>query len=79
MIRLFHPPFSLDLAPSDFWLFGCVKSALEEQEFPGPEDLFTGIQELLSEIQRSELKLVFYHWIEPVQWVLDNDGDYFHE
>jgi hypothetical protein len=25
------------------------------------------------------LELVFHHWIEKVQWVLDNDGDYFRE
>jgi hypothetical protein len=25
------------------------------------------------------LELAFHHWIELVQWVLDNDGDYFHE
>jgi hypothetical protein len=56
-----------------------MKAALAGQQFPGPEDLLTGIQESLSEIQRSELELIFHHWIERVQWVSDNDGDYFHE
>jgi hypothetical protein len=55
-----------------------MKAALAEQQFPGPEDLFAGIQAFLSEIQRSELELVFSRWIEQVQWVLDNDGDCFH-
>jgi hypothetical protein len=49
------------------------------QQFPGPDDLLTRIQEFLSEIQRSELKLFSHHWIEPAPWVLDKDGDYFHE
>jgi hypothetical protein len=53
--------------------------ALAGQQFPGPEDLLTGIQEFLSEVQRSELELVFHQGIGRVQWVLDNDGDYFHE
>jgi hypothetical protein len=56
-----------------------MKAALTGQQFSGPEDLLTRIQEFLSEIQRSELYLVFPHWIESAQWVLDNDGDYFYE
>jgi hypothetical protein len=56
-----------------------MKVALAEQQLPGPDDLLTGIQEFLSEIQTSEFELVFHHWIERVQWVLDNNGDYFHE
>jgi hypothetical protein len=56
-----------------------MKAALAGSQFPGQEDLLTGIQEFLSEIQRPELELVFHHWIERVQWVLDNNGDYFHE
>jgi hypothetical protein len=56
-----------------------MKAALARQSFPGPKDLLTGIQEFLSESQRSELQLVFHHWIERVQWVLNSDGDYFHD
>jgi hypothetical protein len=56
-----------------------MKAALAGQQFPGTEDLLTGIQEFLSEIQMSELELVFHHLIERVQWVLDNDENYFHE
>jgi hypothetical protein len=56
-----------------------MKGVLAGQQFPGPEDLFTGVQEFLSEIQRYELEIVFHHWIERVQRVFDDDGDYFHE
>jgi hypothetical protein len=55
-----------------------MKMALAGQQFPGPEDLLTGIQECLSQIQRSELEFVVHHWVERVQLVLENDGDYFH-
>jgi hypothetical protein len=40
-----------------------MKAALAREESPGVEDLLTGIQEFLSEIQL----------------VLDDDKDYFHE
>jgi hypothetical protein len=38
-----------------------------EPQFPGPKEVLTGVQELLNEIQRSELELIFRHWIERVQ------------
>jgi hypothetical protein len=56
-----------------------MKAALAGQQLPGPDDFLTGIQDFLNEIQRAKLELVFHHWIERVQWVLDNDGDSFHE
>jgi hypothetical protein len=79
IIRISFPRYHPNLAPSDFWLFGHTKAALAGQHFPGPEDFLAGIQEIVSEIQRSEFELIFYHWLERVQWMLDNDGDYFHE
>jgi hypothetical protein len=78
IIRVPHPPYSPDLAPSDFWLCGHVKTAPAGQQVPAPEDLLTGIQEFLSEVQRFELELVFHDWIERLQWVLDKDRDDFH-
>jgi hypothetical protein len=38
-----------------------MKVALAGQQFPGPEDLLIGIQKFMSEIQRSEMELVFHH------------------
>jgi hypothetical protein len=56
-----------------------MRVALAGQQFSGLEDLFIDIQEFLSEIQRSELEFISGQWIERVQWVWDNDEDYFHE
>jgi hypothetical protein len=66
IIRVPHPPCSPDLAPSDFWLFEHMKAVLAGQQFPGPYDILIGIQEFLTEIQRSELDFVFHRWIERV-------------
>jgi hypothetical protein len=79
IIRVPHLLYTPGLAPCDFWFFGHMEAALAGQQFPGPEDPLTGIQEFLSEIQRLELEPVFHHWIGRVQYVLDNCGDYFHE
>jgi hypothetical protein len=61
IIRVPHLPYCPALAPSDFWICGSMKPALAGQQFPGTEDLLTGIQDFRSEIQRSELQLVLRH------------------
>jgi hypothetical protein len=38
-----------------------MEAALAGQQFLEPGDLLTGIQEFLSEIQRSGLEFVFHH------------------
>jgi hypothetical protein len=74
-----HPPYSLDLAPSDFWLFGHVKTSLVGQTFDEPEQLRGAITNFLNEIQSPEVVAVFSHWVERVQWILENNGDSYHE
>jgi hypothetical protein len=61
-----RPPYSLDLARSDLWLFDRMKAALAGQRAVGPTDLLNGIQAFLDEIQRSELEHVFHHWIQRI-------------
>jgi histone-lysine N-methyltransferase SETMAR len=77
--RVPHPPYSPDLAPSDFWLFGHVKTSLVGQIFDEPEQLLEAITEFLNEIQPPEVVAVFNHWVERVRWILENNGDYYHE
>jgi hypothetical protein len=45
--RIPHPPYSPDLAPSDFYLFGILKRQLENKEFVVPEDLLKTIVQIL--------------------------------
>jgi hypothetical protein len=76
MVHVPHPPYSPDQAPSDFWLFGYMKVGLAGQSFAEAEGLFEGILAFLEEIQVSELKLVFHHWVERIRRVLNHNGDY---
>jgi hypothetical protein len=77
--RVPHPPYNLDLALSDFWLFCHVKTSLVDQTFDEPEQLLEGITEFLNEIQPPEVVAIFSHWVERVRWVLENNEDYCHE
>jgi histone-lysine N-methyltransferase SETMAR len=74
-----HPPYNPDLAPSDLWLFGYVKTSLVGQSFDKPEQLLEATTEFLNEIQPPEVVVVFSHWVERVRWVLENNGDYYQE
>jgi hypothetical protein len=58
MIHMPHPPYSPDLAPSDFYLFPMVKQKLESIQMV-ENDLFRRLQEILEDIAREELNRVF--------------------
>jgi histone-lysine N-methyltransferase SETMAR len=79
LLRLPEPSYSPDIAPSDFWLFGHLRSALNGSKFEGPDELLQRIHDFLNEVQGSELMMVFQHWIERVRLVIEHDGDYYQD
>lgn len=74
-----YPPFSPDLAPSDFYLFGPLKYYIRGMYFTSEEDV--------QEATRSWLRhksANFYHkgiYLLPLKWqkCVDSKGDYFDE
>ena len=72
-----HPPYSPDLAPSDFYLFGTIKGKLRGQSFQTREALYEAINEKINEISPSERMRVFDEWKERCQWVYEHKGLYF--
>jgi hypothetical protein len=77
ILRILYPPYSPDLAPPDFWLFGCIKTALSGAKFDEPDQLLNAITELLNTISVEELRAVFDEWVERVRWVTENEGVYY--
>jgi hypothetical protein len=53
-----HSPFSPDLAPSDFYLFGEVRTALMGAAFEGEDQLFQSVMDVVHRIPRDELEVV---------------------
>jgi histone-lysine N-methyltransferase SETMAR len=47
---IYHPPYSLDLAPSDFYLFEYLKHFLRESFYPSEEVFVLGIHTIVSDI-----------------------------
>jgi hypothetical protein len=73
----YHPPYSPDLAPGDFFLLGYVKERLKGMVFPSYEELLDAIGEVVTCIESGTLTAVFEHWMERLEWVSKNNGDYY--
>jgi hypothetical protein len=71
-----YPPYSPDLEPSDFFLFGSVKGKLMEYRAETPSVLFVRIRVILAEIPRETLNAVFLEWMERLQKCVQVDGEY---
>ena len=71
-----HPAYSQDIAPSDFYLFGCIKGKLKGCSLKSLDDLKEKIYEILSEISRESRKSVFENWIYHCQMVIAQMGEY---
>jgi hypothetical protein len=71
-----HPPYSPDLAPFDFFLFGYVKERLKGMVFPSCEESLCAIGEVMTGLESETLTTVFEHWMERLRWMSKNNGDY---
>jgi hypothetical protein len=71
-----HPPYSPDLAPSDFFLFGCVKRKLMGYRAESESELLVGIHVILAAIPGEILNAVFLEWMDRLQKGIDTTGDY---
>ena len=74
-IMMDHPPYSPDLAPSDFWLFDYIKERLTTQR--DEESLAAAITKIVSEIPKKEFAKTFDKWIMRMKLCILNKGDYF--
>jgi hypothetical protein len=71
-----HPPYSPDLAPLDFFLFGYVKGKLMGYHAGSVAELLVRIQVILAEIPREALNTAFLEWMQRLQKWIDSDGEY---
>jgi hypothetical protein len=71
-----HPPYSPDLAPSDFYLFAYVKHQLQGHEFTEGAELVSAISEILNQIPTDTLIDAFDDWMRRRQRWIDINGEY---
>jgi hypothetical protein len=73
-----YPVFALELAPSDFFLFGALKGQHSGRVFESPDELIEAIREIASAIPRTILERVFLEWKERLQRYIDINSAYVH-
>lgn len=70
-----HPPYSPDLAPSDYWLFDFIKQRLEDVS--SSEMLVKAITAIMKKIDKKEYFKTFEKYIERLEYCISVEGDYF--
>jgi hypothetical protein len=68
-----HPPYSPDVAPSDFFLFGYLKPELSGCFFRSTEELLAEIYRLVEAIPSETFSRVFDEWIQRCEGVIAAD------
>jgi histone-lysine N-methyltransferase SETMAR len=72
-----QPPYSPDIAPCDFFLFGYLKNRLKNYVINNSEELFNITLEIMTEIPRQTRLNVFHEWIFRLETVIKYKGEYF--
>lgn len=70
-----HPPYSPDLAPSDYWLNDYLKRNLKDQN--NANSLHNSVANLVFSIPENEYKKTFDRLIDRMTLCIKNKGDYF--
>jgi hypothetical protein len=59
-----HPPYSPDLAPSDFWLFPTLKMSLRGRRFATVKDFKENADARLRAIKKEDFHQCYNNWID---------------
>jgi hypothetical protein len=71
-----HPPYSRDIAPSDFYPFGHVKGCLAGLSCESADELFEAVQGALEGIGKGTSQSVFLEWTDSLKKCIATNGEY---
>lgn len=74
--RMPHPPYSPDLAPCDFGLFGTVKNKMIGYQADSREDLQNEITQILQKFTKDDINSIFMSWLRRLNLCIKLKGDY---
>jgi hypothetical protein len=74
--RFLHPPYSQDLAPWDFWLFGTLKRKLEGFTFGHQIEVLLAVNIIFSTIPGEEFTSAFDKWKSRLHEGIDSGWEY---
>jgi hypothetical protein len=70
-----RPPYSPDLSPCDFWLFGMLKEILKDRKFHSHDEVKEAITMAWDDLTFDEVQSVFHNWMNRLRWVIENEGE----
>ena len=71
-----HIPYSLDLAPYDFWLFELLKEKLRVSKFNADSEVISPVQGSLKQFPEKVFCTCFEKWIERWDSCVLSEGKY---
>ena len=74
---MYHPPYSPDLAPCDFWFFPKLKNALKVQRFADLSDIQRNAKKLLRGIPENDFQDCSRQWHHRLTNCIASQGEYF--
>jgi histone-lysine N-methyltransferase SETMAR len=77
--RMMHPPYSSDISPCGFWLFGMLKQILRDREVSSNDEIEDAIAQVWNDLTFDDVQSMFRDWIPRLVWVAENDGEYISE
>jgi len=72
-----HPPYSPDLAPSDFFLFPKLKMKLKRRRFQTLEEIQAESQAVLNTLRENDFLECFKNWQRCWDCCQASEGGYF--
>jgi histone-lysine N-methyltransferase SETMAR len=77
LTRWGNPPYSPDIAFSDFWFFGWSKRGMKGQAFSSSEAVKTFVLEMWGRMDSGPLFSLFNEWMMRLEYVIESGGEYY--
>jgi [histone H3]-lysine36 N-dimethyltransferase SETMAR len=71
-----HPPYSPDLAPSDYFLFGLLKRELKGRKFDDDNELIQTVQKFFKDLPKKVYKDGIFQLVKRWKLCVEKQGDY---
>ena len=72
-----NPPYSPDLSPCDFFLFGRLKSQLRGIRFNDDNDMLSALDSAIRDLTKEDFQNCFSDWFSRMHKCIDAGGEYF--
>jgi hypothetical protein len=76
IFRLPHTPYSPDISPCDFWLFGLLKGIMKDGECHSHEEIEEAITMAWNDLTFEDVQSIFYDRMRRFAWVIEHEGEY---